>query len=172
MSYNREFLQLASKNHISKHFTVKDVCYSDTALAKGISNIPTATVVINATLLAVNILEDIVNHYGKNLNVHCIYRSPGPNGVNHAVGGVDNSQHCLGQACDFTIDGISTKQIFNDIISGKIKQTNGKPIKDITDQCIYENNGAWVHISFDQSKSRKQFMTALNGKYTSVFKEI
>ena len=167
--YNRTYLQNAAKNYISKHFTVKDVCYSDTALKRNLNNIPSLPVINNAKLLAGNILEAIVTFYSKNLNVHCIYRGPE---VNKAVGGVSNSQHCFGQACDFTIDGIDTKKIFNDIISGRIKNSNGKPLKDILDQCIFENNGAWIHISFDKAKSRKQFMTALNGVYKSVYKEI
>lgn len=174
--YNRAYLQNAAKNYISKHFTVKDVCYSDTALKRSLNNIPTIPVINNSKLLAENILEAIVIFYSKNLNVHCMYRS---DIVNKAVGGVvdkktgkSTSQHCFGQACDFTINGIDTKKIFNDIISGRIKNSKGKPLKDILDQCIFENNGAWIHISFDKAKSRKQFMTALNGVYKSVYKEI
>jgi len=166
--YNREYLKNASKNYISKHFTVKDVCYSDTALAKKLDNIPSISIINNAKLLADNILESIVVYYSKMLNVHCMYRSLR---VNESVGGVNTSQHCFGQACDFTIDSINSKKIFNDIISGRIKH-NGVPIKNILDQCIFENNGAWIHVSFDKNKSRKQFMTALNGTYKNVYKEI
>lgn len=171
MPYNREYLQLASKNYITKHITVKDVCYSDTALKLKLDNTPTSTIISNSKLLSENILEPIIYYYGKLLNIHCMYRKSGENQLNQKVGGVDTSEHCDGMACDFTIVGISTKQIFNDIISGKIKK-DGEPIKNILGQCIYENNGAWIHISYNKNRIRKQFMTALNGVYKKVYKQI
>jgi len=177
MPYNREYLKNAAKNFITKHITMKDVCYSDTALRLNINNIPSVQDVANAKLLAENILEPIIYHYGKHLLISNIYRSPL---LNKAVGGSvskitgkPTSEHCYAQACDFTIAGISTKQIFNDIISGRIKK-DGNPIKDLVGQCIHETDkdGSWIHISYNKNRIRKMFMTSLFGVFKNIYKEL
>jgi zinc D-Ala-D-Ala carboxypeptidase len=76
--------------------------------------------------------------------------------VNSAVGGSTTSAHIDGDAVDFTVAGMTNKQICEAIIRAKIK----------FDQLIDENkNGKqWVHISFAE-KLRHQYLIFSNGKY-------
>ena len=55
----KKFLQGAKKKPISEHFTLFEVCNSDTALKLNIDNRPTAQVVTNATALCKNVLEKV-----------------------------------------------------------------------------------------------------------------
>lgn len=151
----KNYLQGAKKNKITEHFTMFDVCNSDTAIKKNIDNRPSLSVIKNATLLIKNVLEPLRMKLNKPVNVNCIYRSAGENGVNHAVGGVDTSQHCVGQAADITVQGYTIEQLFNYI----------KNNMDF-DQLIQE--GTWIHVSYNQGHNRKQSMRYVNGKYVII----
>ena len=170
MSY-KDYLQKAKLAKISKNHTVYDICHSDTALAKGIDNTPSVQVIQNGTILTKNILDPIESYYNLIATISCMFRCLL---LNKLLGGASTSQHMCSKAVDFIIHGIECKKIFNDIISGRIML--GKiPLKDIIDQCIFEQKGTstfWIHISFDSKVRRKQFMTSLNSKYTIVTKEI
>lgn len=175
-----------SNRKLSKHVTEEIFCYSDTAKVLKIKNEFTPTVFKNAVILCQDFLDPILDFYAKKLRggvgnpatllmLSSGYRCPGLNKIIH---GDIKSQHQFGNAADMSIFGFPAKALFNDIISGRIKQRNGKPLKDIVDQCIYEQNtsGAkWVHIG-RAGKPRKQFMKALvgaeNTSCVNVFTEI
>jgi len=174
MTY-KEYLEHSKKIKISKNFTQYDICHSDTALSKGINNIPPVNVIQNATILAKNLLEAITGYYNKPLAISCIFRCEA---LNKLLGGAVASQHETGEACDFTISGIDCKNIFNDIISGKIK-LGTIPISQILGQLIYEvktkpdgSKAIWIHISNPTNLIKKEFLTSLNGHYTNITKEI
>ena len=73
------------------------------------------------------------------------YRNPR---VNRAVGGVPNSDHALGWACDFQVPGQS-------LIETARKVRDGGML--VYDQLIYEP-GRCVHISFNP-RARGQVLT-------------
>jgi zinc D-Ala-D-Ala carboxypeptidase len=83
--------------------------------------------------------------------------------MNKAIAGAaSNSQHCKGEALDLDNDAVeypTNKDIFNYI----------KNHLDF-DQLIWEfgdnQNPAWVHVSYNKDKNRKQVLRALkvNGK--------
>lgn len=148
ISYAEYLLQAKSKK-ISDHFTLYDVCHSDTALKNKIDNIPTAQIIVNATVLTGKCLEPIRKHFNKPLIVNCMYRSPI---LNSKIGGAVNSQHRFGQACDFTVKGADLKIVF------AWCKANLK-----FDQLIYE--GTWIHISYTNNKNRQQSLKLVNGKY-------
>ena len=58
-----------------KHFTIKELSHSDTALAKGIDNFPTAEAISNLTKLVDNVLDPLREKYGKPIRVSSGYRS-------------------------------------------------------------------------------------------------
>jgi len=145
-----EYLLLAKTKKISDHFTLYDVCHSDTALQYKIDNTPTAQIIVNATQLANKCLEPIRKHFNKPLVVNCIFRSPI---LNTKIGGATNSQHRFGQACDFVISGADLKIVF------AWCKTNLD-----YDQIIFENQ--WIHISYNNTgKNRKQALKLVNGNY-------
>jgi zinc D-Ala-D-Ala carboxypeptidase len=87
-------------------------------------------------------------HFGKPYRVNSGFRSPD---LNKAVGGSKSSQHCLGQAVDFEIPGVS-----NWDLAGYIETSLD------FDQLIREfmkagdPTAGWVHCSYRAGDNRKQ----------------
>jgi hypothetical protein len=137
------------------HFTIEELCASDTAQKKGIANKPNTQQMINLVYLAAYVLEPLRMAMGEPIKIGSGFRSQA---LNKEVGGVWNSQHTKGQAADLCIDG--------DLKKGK-KWFNY--IKDHLpfDQLIWEHNAKgtyWVHVSFvypDFGKNRHQVIDNL-----------
>jgi hypothetical protein len=137
------------------HFTIEELCASDTAKKKGIANKPNTQQMINLVYLAAYVLEPLRVAMGEPIKIGSGFRSQA---LNKEVGGVWNSQHTKGQAADLCIDG--------DLKKGK-KWFNY--IKDHLpfDQLIWEHNAKgtyWVHVSFvypDFGKNRHQVIDNL-----------
>ena len=139
---------------ISKNFTLEELTASATAKAKGISNNPGQTDIVNLCGLVHNVLQPLRNWWGKEVKIGSGYRSLA---LNRAVGGVLNSQHMKGEAADLCIDG--------DIQKGKSWFQYIKQHCEF-DQLIWEKNpktGAyWVHVSYRcDGKNRKQVINNL-----------
>ena len=139
---------------ISKNFTLEELTASATAKAKGISNNPGQTDIVNLCGLVHNVLQPLRNWWGKEVKIGSGYRSLA---LNRAVGGVSNSQHMKGEAADLCIDG--------DIQKGKSWFQYIKQHCEF-DQLIWEKNpktGAyWVHVSYRcDGKNRKQVINSL-----------
>ena len=135
------------------HFTIEELCASDTAKKKGIDNNPNMQQMINLVYLAAYVLEPLRVAMNEPIKIGSGFRSQA---LNKAVGGVSNSQHLKGQAADLCIDG--------DLKKGRkwfeyIK--NHLPF----DQLIWEKNPRtgteWVHVSFihpDLGRNRRQVL--------------
>ena len=140
---------------VTMHFTIEELCASDTAKKKGIANKPNTQQMINLVYLAAYVLEPLRVAMGEPIKIGSGFRSQA---LNKEVGGVWNSQHLKGQAVDLCIDG--------DLKKGK-KWFNY--IKDHLpfDQLIWEHNEKgtyWVHVSFvfpDFGKNRHQVIDNL-----------
>jgi uncharacterized protein YcbK (DUF882 family) len=95
------------------------------------------------------VLQPLREKVGKAINITSGFRN---SQVNKLVGGaVDEkgqpkSQHCKGQAADFTIKGMSVQAAIEFIKKSGIEY----------DQLINEYD-KWVHISFVKGKNRKQY---------------
>ena len=129
------------------HFTIEELCASDTAKARGISNKPNTEHIINLVYLAANVLEPLRVAMDEPIKIGSGFRCPA---LNKAVGGVGNSQHMKGQAADLCIDG--------DIEKGK-RWFNYIRQHLPFDQLIWEHNSKgsyWVHVSFrSDGKNRR-----------------
>ena len=129
-----------------KHFTISELCRSDTARIRGIDNTPTEEVRKNLTALVGNVLDPLREWYGKPIYVNSGYRCPA---LNKAVGGVASSQHLTGQAADIDVnDRAENRRLM-------------KHIEDNLDfdQLIWENGGAWVHVSYRaDGRNRRQVL--------------
>jgi hypothetical protein len=135
------------KTNVSMHFTLEELCASDTAKEKGIINKPNTEQIINLVYLAANVLEPLRVAMGEPIKIGSGFRCPA---LNKAVGGVGNSQHLNGQAADLCIDG--------DIEKGK-RWFNYIRLHLPFDQLIWEHNAKgsyWVHVSYrSDGKNRR-----------------
>jgi hypothetical protein len=145
-----EYLKKAKNIYLSKHFTLYDIAHSNTAIKKGINNIPNSEYIKNAGLLIKNLLEPIVVHFKKIPDISCMFRCKQLN--ESLPGHSDTSQHLFGQAVDFSIVGIKLQNIF-DYIKNNLD----------FDQLIIEDG--WIHVSCTNKKNRKQCLRNVNGKY-------
>jgi len=140
---------------VTMHFTIEELCASDTAKAKGISNKPNTQQMINLVYLAAYVLEPLRVAMGESIKISSGFRSEA---LNKAVGGVFNSQHKKGQAADLCIDG--------DIEKGKRWFEYIKKHLPF-DQLIWEHDKKgtyWVHVSYvfpDFGKNRRQVIDNL-----------
>lgn len=126
------------------NFTMSEFLKSDTAARFGIDNRPHNNEVLdNILLLMLNVMQPLRDYVGKPIIITSGYRSIG---LNAKVGGVPNSQHLEGKACDFVIQGLSVNEA--------IKMVKNSGI--MFDQCI--NEGTWVHISYNKNGNRKKFL--------------
>ena len=140
---------------ISPNLTLAEVSKSNTAIKLGIDNEPKGEHLNNMIHTANAIFQPMREHFGKPIFVSSGYRSTE---LNKAIGGASNSQHCKGEALDLDNDAVeypTNKDIFEYI----------KNHLDF-DQLIWEFDGAWVHVSYNKDKNRKQVLRALkvNGK--------
>ena len=132
---------------ISNHISYKEAVHSNTAIRRGIDNIPNEKQLANMKLLAEKVFEPVREWVGKPIKVNSFFRSPK---LNTAIGGSSKSQHCLGQAIDI-----------DDTFGYKTNAEMYHWIKDNLefDQMIWEfgddNNPNWVHISYVSLKENR-----------------
>lgn len=130
------------------HFTLKELYYSSTAQIMGIDNTPKAYEYLALATLVKEVLEPIREHVNGPIIVNSGYRC---SELNKAIGGVYNSQHLIGEAVDFTIGSIAKNTVLFNWIVENIK----------FDQCILENGGRWIHVSYSEfTKNRQQAIRA------------
>lgn len=130
-----------------KHFTLKELIKSDTAIRKGIKNVPNRQEEQNLTTLVDKILDPLREAYGKPIIVTSGFRC---DELNRLIGGSKTSQHRTGQAADIrtVIDTPEeNKKLYDLIIKLNLP----------FDQLIDEHNFDWVHVSFSE-KNRKQIL--------------
>lgn len=144
--------------NLSDHFTLEEATLSQTAERQKIPNVPSGEITAVMVKTAKS-LERVRALLGIPMIISSWYRSPA---LNHAVGGVPNSQHLAGEAVDFIAPAYGTPA---DIC----KQIIRFPELVAFDQLILEHT--WVHISFSGVPSipnRKQVLSLLSsGHYAS-----
>jgi zinc D-Ala-D-Ala carboxypeptidase len=136
---------------LTKNFTLKELCRSQTAIRKNIKNTPDSETTRQLQLLCTHVLQKIRDKIGA-IRITSGYRSPA---LNRAIGGAKKpiSQHTKGQAvdCIIVIDGkIQNKKILDAVIDLDID----------FDQMIWEFGGEWVHISYNENGNRRQILEA------------
>lgn len=144
-----------------KYFSINELTRSDTAIRKGIKNIPTESAKNNLTELIETILDPLREAWGAPIKVTSGYRSWQ---LNKAIGGSTTSAHALGYAADLVPINkpMNEFKVFvkNWLISNNLQ----------FDQYIDEHSGnsEWVHIGLKNNagKQRKQFLLYKSGKYS------
>lgn len=132
---------------LSPNFTLAQLSFSETAVARGIDNRPPPPHVIQLRVLAAR-LEEVRSLLGAPLHISSAYRSPA---LNAAVGGVPASRHALGLAVDFTCAHFGSPL---DVARAIADSAIG------FDQLIHEY-GRWVHFGLcaPGETSRRQLLT-------------
>ena len=169
--------------NLSKHFTIEELTYSDTAIKYHASNLPTENhqkVLKHTCNYFLEPLRELLNKHfvnkkylGQNIKNVIIritsgYRSKLVNSLLREEGfhPSDTSQHCTGEAIDLEVVLISYNSVRMvlpytqtfDLIKNWCLKTNQLSV----DQCILEKDGfyTWVHCSYSawgKTKNRLQF---------------
>ena len=139
---------------LSPHFKLEEFTRSATAQARHIDNTPNEEQIKNLKFLCDNVLEPLRLQFGPIIigsGFRCL-------ALNTAVGGVKNSQHKTGEACDIHLPSNEVGKKYFEFLK----------TLPVFDQLIWErdnprSNHYWIHVSIKRSgKNRKQVIPLLN----------
>ncbi|MFT0518471.1 D-Ala-D-Ala carboxypeptidase family metallohydrolase [Pseudomonas faucium] len=133
---------------ITPHFTLDEMIVSQLAAREGLDNTPPPEARANLQLLC-SALEQVRALFGVPIVVSSGYRSVA---VNRRVGGSATSQHVQGLAADFTVLGMTPREVVRGISESALA----------FDQLILEFD-RWVHLSVAQAAPRRQVLTIRKG---------
>ena len=135
--------------NISKHITYLEATHSDTAKAKGISNVPNDVQLASMRLVAEKCFEPLREWYGKPIRINSFFRSVE---LNRAVKGSKTSDHVKGMAIDLDAgSNVENLKLFN-WLKDNVEFT----------QLIHEygdkSGPEWVHISYNPNNLKTQLL--------------
>ena len=125
------------RGQLSPHFARWEFTTSDTAIRRGIPNVPSAEQWENLKALSTSVLEYAREACGP-LHITSGYRSPA---LNATIGGAVNSQHMQGEAADLIPYKGTLIDLFKWIYFSEL----------LWDQLIFEF-GVWVHVSHSRMR--------------------
>jgi zinc D-Ala-D-Ala carboxypeptidase len=141
---------MADEVMLSEHFALSEFVHSDTATAQGIDNTPTTEVMLGLEQLA-PVMEKVRNILGGHpITITSGYRCPQ---LNAAIGGVPDSAHLSGLACDFVCAEAGSPLDVCKALEGHVADLG-------IDQLIHENQ-SWVHLAIAATveEARNQVLT-------------
>ena len=125
---------------ISKHISLREGVFSQTATRRDLDNTPNEEQLENMKLVAEKVFEPLREWVGGPIKINSFFRGLP---LNTAIGGAKSSQHMKGQAMDIddTFGHATNAEIYN-FIKDNLE----------FDQIIWEfgddNNPDWVHVSY------------------------
>ena len=145
---------------LTPHFKLSEFTKSSTATARKIDNTPSQEVISNLQALCQNVLEPLRAYVNESspskgdkrgavpIIIGSGYRSPA---LNKAVGGVANSQHMTGEACDIHIpDEATGKRWF-------VWLMDNVPFHQlIWEKSTPSSTRHWIHVAFKRTGINKQ----------------
>lgn len=148
---------------LSKNLYLSEVTKSQTAIQKGIKNVPSKEEIENLKAIAQNVFQPLRDYFNVPIGISSGFRSKA---LNAAVGGSKTSEHTQGCALDLDADifgSITNKEIF-DFVKNNLE----------FNQLIWEfgddNNPDWVHVSFDKGNNKKRVLRAGRDKSGTFYK--
>ena len=125
---------------VSKYFTVKDLVYLPTwkRLANASDGLD-LDIQTNLIKLAQK-MDTVREYFGKPVITHVSYR---PTEYNKAIGGALHSQHSLGAAMDFHIEGLTCDEVREELVNKGLLETWGM-------RCEKAPGTNWVHLDFKE----------------------
>lgn len=144
---------------LSDNFSLEEMIRSDAAIRLGIRNVPDDTQIDNLRRLCVEILEPLRAGIGKPIRITSGLRVPV---LNTIIGGVSNSDHCLGRAADIQVEGMSAKSVCEAIKS-----------LDLPYRQVIHEFGAWCHVSigYPAEPPKRECLTALKVAGKTVYEK-
>lgn len=133
--------------NLTKHFTLEELTFSETAERNGWDNTPNDTELENLKRLAEFLEEVKAALGGRPVMVNSAFRCKQ---VNDAVGSKDSSQHRIGCAVDIRVPQLTPDEVVRTIINA------GLPY----DQVIREFD-RWTHVSIPNTPEAKPRNQAL-----------
>ena len=130
---------------LSKNFSLEELTVSQEAARSGLKNTTNAEQIERLRALCVNILQPLRDRVKRPIIISSGFRSVT---VNRRIGGSSSSQHCRGEAADFTVAGMSIADTI------KLIRTMGLPVDQIIDEYAQ-----WIHCSYGP-RHRRQFLKA------------
>lgn len=130
---------------ITRNFTLEELSHSNTAVARGIENVPDVQQQLNLTALAKRLLQPLRDIYNEPFIINSGFRSQE---TNKAVGGVPNSQHTKGQAADVQVK--DPRKLLIALLKSGLD----------FDQAILYQDGRnnFLHMSYNSGHNRKQVL--------------
>jgi hypothetical protein len=150
------------EQQLTEHYTLNDLCYSSTAISKGLSNAPSSDEIGNLKSLAENVLEKVYEHYNGNVHINSCYRGKTLNSV---IGGATSSQHCSGSAADIEVPGVSNLELANWI---KDNLDYDQLILEYADNIATDPNSGWVHVSYKKIGPQRNQCLTINKSGTKL----
>tara|TARA_Y100001973_G_scaffold23282_1_gene34744 strand:- start:279 stop:743 length:465 start_codon:yes stop_codon:yes gene_type:complete len=152
---------------LTDHFTLAELCKSETAVRNNINNIPDDEDIISSLRsVCVQILEPVRKHFDTPFAPNSGYRS---SALNKMLGSKETSQHRKGQAVDLEVPRVDNYELalwisencnFDQLILEFYK--SGEP------------SSGWVHASFKQPKygnNRRECLTYDGGVFVHGLKQ-
>lgn len=148
----------------TEHFRMAEFLHSDTAVRLKMSNVPTPEHAKNIARM-MGYMEVVRTEYGRGpIKITSGYRNPE---LNRLVGGVPDSDHALGHACDFYFTKWPIRFAAREVAAALA----GHPVQIPWDQFILEQDRGVMHISF-HPRARRQILTQLGGPGSKIVKGI
>ena len=147
---------------LSKHFTLEEMEKSSTGIRLGIKNKAGSGEIKNLGDLCYEILEPVRVKFDKPVTITSGYRSPE---LSEAIGSKATSQHCLGEAVDMEVIGVSNLEVALWI------QNHCDFDQLILEYYTGEANSGWIHVSYKDGSNRKQVLTFDGKSYTNGLPE-
>lgn len=140
--------------NISKYLSYNEIVKSQTAIRKGISNIPNESQLNNIIEWSRCIFDPIRSYIGASLGCHTIFRCEE---LNTAIGGSNTSQHVANNGAAGDLDADIYNNSSNEIIFNFIK--NNLDFDQMIAEGLQDGKIQWIHCSYiSPEKNRKQIL--------------
>lgn len=143
--------------YLSPHFTLAEMCESQTAEKHGIANIPSSEAVANMRRLCEGCLEPLREALGLPIIITSGYRTKALN--NKLVHSSKRSQHVAGQAADFYIQGQGRRELL-------IKAFHLIIVNEGIDYDQLILYPTFIHVSYVSRAANRHKLTKANGHGT------
>ena len=140
---------------LTEHFTLCELTRTDKMELQELNRRKALCYTGQLRQLCADLLEPVRAHYGKPVIIHSGYRCYE---LNKSVGGNINSQHMLGQAADFHIDGASMDDAFS-----WLWKESGLKFGQLIDE--HRGGSRWLHIS---AGTKCEVLGFKDGKYEKL----
>lgn len=131
-------------------FELSDYTRSETATRLGIDNTPSQEVIDNLKLWHAKIREPLEYKLGTGLFILSGYRSLR---LNRTLGSSDKSQHILGLAGDFIVNGYTATDLYRWILD-----KTELPFDQLILEYPKSKSGGWVHCSYSKTPRKQSFV--------------